>query len=46
MRAVDNTNISIATVTPSIGPVAPGVILSVQQVLYTQLGPPGANGPT
>lgn len=46
MWSVDSTQVSIVTLTPSVGLVAPSVLLSVTQVMYTQLGPSGATGPT
>lgn len=45
----ESTAISISTLgagTTPTTPVTPGVILTAQQVLYTQLGPTGATGPT
>ena len=47
--AVSNTAISISTLGAQTGPtvpVTPGVILTAQQVMYTQLGPTGPTGPT
>jgi hypothetical protein len=46
MWGADNTAVEIITVTPGAGPASPGVLLSVSQVLYTQLGPTGPTGPT
>ena len=44
---VDSANISLATLPASVSPtypLTPSVIISVQQVMYTQLGPMGPQG--
>jgi len=47
--AVSNTTISISTIaaqtSPTV-PITPGVIVTAQQVMYTQLGPTGPTGNT
>ena len=43
----DSTSVTIDTIPAYDGvPETPGVILNVSQVMYTQLGPTGATGPT
>lgn len=45
--AVSNTTISIQTLAPQISPTVPqtpGVIVTAQQVMYTQIGPIGPQG--
>lgn len=44
--AVDNTNVTIPSLIPGTGPNSPSAILTVQQVMNTQLGPSGATGPS
>lgn len=40
-----NTSVQIySDLSPTYGPIIPSIILTVQQVMYTQLGPTGATG--